>query len=355
MAEKMKRLNRTSRRNFTTYGVVILAYVILQFLGSDVLKQGGVLSFTIQGMLVPICAYVVMAISLNLTVGILGELSLGHAGFMSMGAFTGTAAAMALQDAIPSAPLRLAAAMVIGAAFAALAGFLIGIPVLRLNGDYLAIVTLAFGEIIKSIFNNLYVGVDGSGLHMSLLSDKTDLAEGGKLLISGPMGIGGIQKISTFTAGFLLILLTLVVVFNLVNSRAGRAIMAIRDNRIAAESLGLNITKYKMMAFVVSAALAGAAGSLFAMNYSTIVANKFDFNTSILVLVFVVLGGLGNMLGSIVAASALTILPEALRQFSDYRMLVYAIVLILVMLATNNPSLRNLWTRFAGRQKKEAA
>ena len=355
MAEKMKRLNRTSRRNFTTYGVVILAYVILQFLGSDVLKQGGVLSFTIQGMLVPICAYVVMAISLNLTVGILGELSLGHAGFMSMGAFTGTAAAMALQDAIPSAPLRLAVAMVIGAAFAALAGFLIGIPVLRLNGDYLAIVTLAFGEIIKSIFNNLYVGVDGSGLHMSLLSDKTDLAEGGKLLISGPMGIGGVQKISTFTAGFLLILLTLAVVFNLVNSRAGRAIMAIRDNRIAAESLGLNITKYKMMAFVVSAALAGAAGSLFAMNYSTIVANKFDFNTSILVLVFVVLGGLGNMLGSIVAASALTILPEALRQFSDYRMLVYAIVLILVMLATNNPSLRNLWTRFAGRQKKEAA
>ena len=199
------------------------------------------------------------------------------------------------------------------------------------------------------------MGVDSSGLHMSLLSDKTDLAEGGKLLISGPMGIGGIQKISTFTAGFLLILLTLVVVFNLVNSRAGRAIMAIRDNRIAAESLGLNITKYKMMAFVVSAALAGAAGSLFAMNYSTIVANKFDFNTSILVLVFVVLGGLGNMLGSIVAASALTILPEALRQFSDYRMLVYAIVLILVMLATNNPSLRNLWTRFAGRQKKEAA
>ncbi len=355
MAEKMKRLNRTSRRNFTTYGVVILAYVILQFLGSDVLKQGGVLSFTIQGMLVPICAYVVMAISLNLTVGILGELSLGHAGFMSMGAFTGTAAAMALQDALPSAPLRLAVAMVIGAAFAALAGFLIGIPVLRLNGDYLAIVTLAFGEIIKSIFNNLYVGVDGSGLHMSLLSDKTDLAEGGKLLISGPMGIGGIQKISTFTAGFLLILLTLAVVFNLVNSRAGRAIMAIRDNRIAAESLGLNITKYKMMAFVVSAALAGAAGSLFAMNYSTIVANKFDFNTSILVLVFVVLGGLGNMLGSIVAAAALTILPEALRQFSDYRMLVYAIVLILVMLATNNPSLRNLWTRFAGRQKKEAA
>jgi len=278
-------------------------------------------------------------------VGVLGELSLGHAGFMSMGAFTGTAAAVALQNVIPLAPLRLAVAMVIGAAFAAFAGFLIGIPVLRLKGDYLAIVTLAFGEIIKSIFNNLYVGMDSAGLHFSILSDTTNLAEGGKLIIGGPMGIGGIQKISTFTAGFILVILTLIVVFNLVNSRAGRAIMAVRDNRIAAESIGVNITKYKMMAFVTSAALAGAAGSLFAMNYSTIVANKFDFNTSILVLVFVVLGGLGNMLGSIVAAAALTILPEALRQFSDYRMLVYAIVLILVMLATNNPTLRSYLDR----------
>ena len=181
---------------------------------------------------------------------------------------------------------------------------------------------------------------------MSMLSDKTQLREGGKLIIGGPMGIGGIQKISTFTAGFLLVMVTLVVVFNLVNSRAGRAIMAIRDNRIAAESVGLNVTKYKMMAFVTSAALAGAAGALFAMNYSTIVANKFDFNTSILILVFVVLGGLGNMLGSIVAATALTILPEALRQFADYRMLVYAIVLILVMLFTNNPKLKQVFNQF---------
>lgn len=293
----------------------------------------------------------------NLTVGVLGELSLGHAGFMSMGAFTGTAAAMALQDSIPSAPLRLAVAMVIGAVFAAIAGVLIGIPVLRLNGDYLAIVTLAFGEIIKSIFNNFYLGVDADGLHASLLSDTTDLGEGGKLIIAGPMGIGSITKISSFTAGFILVIVTLIVVFNLVNSRAGRAIMAIRDNRIAAESVGVNITKYKLMAFVTSAALAGAAGTLFAMNYSTIVANKFDFNTSILILVFVVLGGLGNMLGSIVAAAALTILPEALRQFSDYRMLVYAIVLILVMLATNNPTLKSFFARLklGKKEEKEAA
>ena len=281
-----------------------------------------------------------------MTVGVLGELSLGHAGFMSMGAFSGVTAAIALKDLIPSNGVRLLIGLLVGALFAAVAGFLIGIPVLRLKGDYLAIVTLAFCEIIKSIFNNLYVGIDDKGLHMSMLSDKTQLREGGKLIIGGPMGVGGIQKISTFTAGFLLVMVTLVIVFNLVNSRSGRAIMAIRDNRIAAESVGINVTKYKMIAFVTSAALAGAAGALFAMNYSTIAANKFDFNTSILILVFVVLGGLGNMLGSIVAATALTILPEALRQFADYRMLVYAIVLILVMLFTNNPKLKQFFNQF---------
>ena len=337
----MKKLTKTSRRNFATYGLVILAYIILQAMTAT-----GSISSSMKGMLVPICAYVVMAVSLNLTVGILGELSLGHAGFMSMGAFTGATAAIALQNAIPSTGVRLLIGLIVGALFAGIAGFLIGIPVLRLKGDYLAIVTLAFGEIIKSIFNNLYVGIDSEGLHMSLLNDNTNLLEDGKLIIGGPMGIGGIQKISTFTAGFLLVMVTLVVVFHLVNSRAGRAIMAIRDNRIAAESMGLNVTKYKMMAFVTSAALAGAAGTLFALNYSTIVANKFDFNTSILVLVFVVLGGQGNMLGSIIAAAALTILPEALRQFADYRMLVYAIVLILVMLATNNPTIKAYTARF---------
>ena len=345
MARKLNRnltaAQKTSYMCFFTYGVVILIYLMMQGLISS-----GSITSSLKGMLIPICAYIVMAVSLNLTVGILGELSLGHAGFMSVGAFTGVTAAVALQDVVTSNGARLFIGLVVGAIFAAVAGFLIGIPVLRLKGDYLAIVTLAFGEIIKSIFNNLYVGVDDKGLHMSMLSDKTQLREGGKLIIGGPMGIGGIQKISTFTAGFLLVMVTLVVVFNLVNSRAGRAIMAIRDNRIAAESVGLNVTKYKMMAFVTSAALAGAAGALFAMNYSTIVANKFDFNTSILILVFVVLGGLGNMLGSIVAATALTILPEALRQFADYRMLVYAIVLILVMLFTNNPKLKQVFNQF---------
>ncbi len=341
----MKRLNisKTSRSNFLTYGLVIIAFVVLQIMAST-----GGLSSMLKGQLVPICAYVTVALALNLTVGILGELSLGHAGFMSVGAFAGAVASSALQNAIPSAGLRLFVAMIIGAVLAGIAGVLIGIPVLRLNGDYLAIVTLAFGEIIKSIINNLYIGIDSDGLHASFINNTIKLGQGGRMILSGPMGVPGITKISTFVAGFILIMITLFVIFNLVNSRSGRAIMALRDNRIAAESVGINITKYKMMAFVTSAALAGAAGTLFSLGQNTIVASKFDFNTSILILVFVVLGGQGRMLGSIIAAAALTILPEALREFADYRMLVYAIVLILVMLATNNPTLKGYISRLAG-------
>ena len=141
-------------------------------------------------------------------------------------------------------------------------------------------------------------------------------------------------------------------VLNLVRSRSGRAIMALRDNRIAAESVGINVTKYKLMAFVTSAALAGAAGALYGLNFSNLVATKFDFNTSILVLVFVVLGGLGNIWGSILAATVLTILPEALRGFDDYRMLIYAVVLILVMLATNNPQLKALLAKLIPHSQK---
>jgi len=346
----MKKLtiNKKSRGNFITYAGVILAFVILQIMAS-----GGMISSTLKGQLVPICAYVVMALALNLTVGILGELSLGHAGFMSVGAFAGAVAASALQNAIPMGGLRLAIAMVIGAIFAGIAGVLIGVPVLRLNGDYLAIVTLAFGEIIKSLINNLYIGMDDRGLHSSFINNTISLEEGGRMILSGPMGIPSITKISTFTAGFILIMIALFVIFNLVNSRTGRAIMALRDNRIAAESVGINVTQYKLTAFVISAALAGAAGTLFAMGQNTIIASKFDFNTSILILVFVVLGGQGRMWGSIIAAAALTVLPELLREFADYRMLVYAIVLILVMLATNNPTLKGFFSRLFSKEKKE--
>ena len=334
----MKKLSKNTRSNIITYGIVIVAFVIMQ-----ILVSGGKVSNSLSGQLVPICVYICMAVSLNLTVGILGELSLGHAGFMSVGAFSGVILAMSLQDAVPSGPVRLLLAIIVGGIMAAIAGIIVGVPVLRLQGDYLAIVTLAFGEIIKNILNNLYVGVDGSGLHFSMKSTDALGMVDGKVLINGPMGATSVTKLSTFIAGFILVLVVLTVTLNLIRSRSGRAIMAIRDNRIAAESVGINITKYKLMAFVTSAALAGMAGALYAMNYSTIVPKKFDFNTSILVLVFVVLGGMGNIRGSIIAATVLTILPEALRAMNDYRMLIYAIVLILVMLVTNNPTLKSGW------------
>ena len=339
---KISSLNKTTKTNFYTYGMVIAAFVVMQ-----ILVGSGSVSSSLKGQLVPICTYIVMAVSLNLTVGILGELSIGHAGFMSIGAFAGVIACMSLEALVPLDPLRLALSMMVAAACAGLAGLLIGMPILRVRGDYLAIVTLAFGEIIKNIINCLYVGLDNSGLRFGFLSSITslNLGEGARTIVDGPMGIAGIKRISTFGSGFVLVMLTLIIVLNLVNSRTGRAVLALRDNRIAAESLGIPITKYKLIAFVTSAALAGSAGALFAMNFPTIVATKFGFNTSILVLVFVVLGGLGNIRGSIIAAAVLTILPEVLRGFSDYRMLAYAVVLVLVMIARNNSTFKNVFLR----------
>ena len=321
-----------------TYGIVLLAFIIVQLL-----QSGGILSNSITGQLVPICSYIVMAISLNLTVGVLGELSLGHAGFMSIGAFSGVVTAISLQGSIGSNLLRLIIAMIIGGFLAGIAGFLIGIPVLRLRGDYLAIVTLAFGEIIKNVMNCLYVGIDANGLHFSMKDVASLNMQSGTVIINGPQGAMGVPKISSFVVGVVLILITLFIVLNLIRSRSGRAILALRDNRIAAESVGISVTKYKLTAFIVSAALAGIAGALYAMNYSTIVAKKFDFNTSILVLVFVVLGGLGNIRGSIIATTILYMLPELLREYADYRMLIYAVVLILVMLATNSTSAKQFF------------
>ncbi len=349
MKNYFRGLSREKRMNWITYAVVIVAFLLL-----TVLKDAGLLKSSMRGMLVPICAYMVMALSLNLTVGVMGELSLGHAGFMSVGAFTGTILTKILAESIPNTGLRLAAGMVCGALFAALVGFLIGIPVLRLKGDYLAIVTLAFAEIIKSVFSNMHLGVDESGLHVAMLGGDMGLAEDGTEIIEGAMGIRSIPRISTFTAGFILVMIALVVIFHFVGSRSGRAVMALRDNRIAAESIGIPAFRYKITAFTISAALAGAAGALFANNYSTLTAAKFNIDTSILVLVFVVLGGLGNMFGSIIAAAALTALPEALRGFDDYRMLTYAIILILVMLVTHNPTFRAAADKIAGRFKKKA-
>ena len=347
----MKQLKPHTRHDLVTYAMVVLAYLAV-----SLLRANGLLGRSTAGLLVPICCYVVMALSLNLTVGILGELSLGHAGFMGVGAFSGIIVSQSLLHAVPSAPLRLLAAILAGTVFAAVFGFLIGIPVLRLRGDYLAIVTLAFGEIIKELITCLIVGTDERGLHVIFnyrgVKNVEDLhlSPAGQVIIKGAQGATGTQTIATFGAGVLLILVTLLIILNLIHSRTGRAIMAIRDNRIAAESVGIDVTKHKMIAFVMSAAMAGAAGALYGLNYSNLVAAKFDFNTSILVLVFVVLGGLGNMRGSIIAAVLLYVLPEELRGLGNYRMLIYAVILIAVMLATNSPAARGLIARLPFRK-----
>ena len=351
--KKGLKINKTATKDYITYLVVIAAFIIITFM-----NRGGMLNKRMQGLLVPVCCYIVMAISLNLTVGIMGELSLGHAGFMSLGAFTGVVVSQSLITAIPNDVIRLVISLAAGAVVAAVGGFLIGLPVLRLRGDYLAIVTLAFGEIIMDVINCLIVGHDSEGLHVifNFRGDKTvadlNLAEGGSAIIKGAQGAVGTKTISTFTAGFVLIVITLFIIINFVRSRTGRAVLAIRDNRIAAESVGVDVMKYKMITFVISTTLAGAAGALYGLNFTGITAAKFNFNTSILVLVFVVLGGLGNLMGSVIAATVLYILPEALRQFADYRMLIYAIVLILVMLATNNPKVKNLFMKIIPVRKK---
>lgn len=332
------KFDKRARQSLITYAMVIIAFVVVQ-----ILLATGSMTSLMKGLLVPLCVYAILAVSLNLTVGILGELSLGHAGFMCIGAFTGAFFSKCAQDVITIGWLRISIAIILGSAMAGLFGFLIGMPVLRLKGDYLAIVTLGFGEIIKTVVNVVYIGRDENGFHFSMKSNMDlNMTENGKTIVKGAQGITGTPKDATFTIGIILLLVTLFIVLNLINSRDGRAIMAIRDNRIAAESVGINITKYKLMAFSISAALAGSAGVLYAHNLNTLTAstNNFGYNMSINILVFVVLGGIGNIRGSIIGAVILTLLPELLRSFNldNLRMLIYAIILIVVMLFNSAPS-----------------
>lgn len=337
-------MKKTTKNNLITYAIILAAYVVMQ-----VLISAGVVSSLLQGILVPVCAYIILAVSLNLTVGILGELSLGHAGFMCVGAFAGAFTSKCLYGFVPDW-ICFVAALCVGAAFAAVCGVIIGIPVLRLRGDYLAIVTLAFGEIIKNIINVIYVGRDANGFQFAIEKfDSIALADGGEKLIWGAQGIKKIPRLSNFTIGMVLVIITLFIVLNLIYSRTGRAVMAIRDDRIAAESVGVNISKYKLMAFTVSAMLAGVAGVLYAHNLSTLAATpkNFGYNMSIMILVYVVLGGIGRIRGSVVSATILVILPELLRGLDKYRMLVYAIVLIVIMLINWSPKALELREKYS--------
>lgn len=284
----------------------VAVYVVIM-----VLIQGGILGRQAMSIIIPCCINVMLAVSLCLLVGFLGELTLGHAGFMSLGAYAGALTTNALE--LP-ALLELFIGLIVGGIVAALFSLIIGLPVLRLRGDYLAIVTLGFGEIIKSVINSL--GFTGGARGLS--------------------GIGIYSSYRNFTFVYIIVLLTILVISNLVKSRHGRAICSVRDNYIAAEAVGIKVSKYKTMAFVISGFFAGMAGVFYAHNVGILKPANFDYNTSIEILVMVVLGGMGNIKGAIVAAVLLTALPEVLRGAADFRMLLYAIVLIAMMLFNNS-------------------
>ena len=306
---RFKKLNS----NLVSLLLVVGAYLVL-----GIMVYTNSASRQMTNMLISLSCYIVMAVSLNLVVGLLGELSLGHASFVSVGLFSGCFLSIVLLERFPALPLfvRLPLAMLVGGLVAAFFGFLVGLPALRLDGDYLAIVTLGCGEIIKSLITNLKVTGGARGIDTSSIYLKT------KPLLP---------------YAFVLVLVTMIAVINLKNSKYGRAIQAIRDNKIAAESCGIDVIRHKLSVFVIAAFFAGAAGVLYGHNFANTKAAAFDYNMSIEILVIVVLGGMGSVRGSVIAAVILKVLPEALRGFEDFRMLVYSVSLILIMLFNSAP------------------
>ncbi len=266
---------------------------------------------------------VILAVSLNLVVGFLGELSLGHAGFMCVGAYLGGKFASILMPSLDNSPLNLIASMIVGGLVAALCGLIIGLPALRLKGDYLAIVTLGFGEIVKSIFQN---------------TSKESF--GGALGLETPR----YDKDSLFIYAFAVLVITLLVIQNLMYSKHGRAITSIRDNEIAARATGINVTKYKLTAFIVSSFFAGVAGVLYSFSNYNVQSSKFGYNYSIEILVMVVLGSIGSISGSIIAAALITFINTEFAtiltgNLAVLQNLLYAIILIVIVIYGNSPAL----------------
>ena len=336
--KKTLSISRKAGDRYITYLILIAVGV-----GVQLYLNSGAASRSFKGFLIPTCAYILAAMSLNLVVGISGELSLGQAGFMCVGAFAGSLFSLFAQNAIANPLIRFPLALLLGGVIAGVFGFLIGIPVLRLRGDYLAIVTLAFGEIIKTVFNNLYIATDDTGLRVAFSVEtfnEKPLVGDYTYYIKGAQGITGTPQNSTFLIGIIVIFIAAVIMLNFIDSKQGRAVMASRDNRIAAEAMGVNVTRAKMTAFVMSAFFGGVAGVLYSHNLNTLIAAKFDYNLSILILVFVVLGGMNKMRNVMISTTVLYVLPEVLRALNKYRMLIYAIVLIVMMLLTNSKQVR---------------
>lgn len=317
MAKSRKQFNW---KQYSNYIVIAALTVIL-----SILSFAGMLESSTIYLLEKIIIAVMLAVSLSVVVGFLGELSLGHAGFMCVGAYLGGKMACLLEPSLGNGFLALIIAVLIGGAIAAICGMIIGLPALRLKGDYLAIVTLAFGEIVKSVFLN-----------------SSSESFGGSLGLDTPR----YDKNTLFIIALVLLLGCLAVIQNLIRSKHGRAITSIRDNEIAARATGINVTKYKLSVFTIAAFFAGIAGVLYSASNYTVQSTKFGYNYSIEILVMVVLGGMGNINGSIIAATLVTVLDVKLQtiltgDLAVLQDLLYALVLIVLVIYNNAPALRN--------------
>lgn len=309
--------------NYVVIGIVTAVF-------SSISLAGGMLSNSVLFLLEKMAISILLAVSLSLVVGFLGELSLGHAGFMCVGAYIGGKLACIIEPTIGNSPLNLIICLIVGGTVAAICGVIIGIPALRLRGDYLAIVTLAFGEIVKSLFQNT--------------SDETF---GGALGLATPR----YDKKYLFIFAFVLVLIALAIIQNFIRSKHGRAVTAIRDNEIAARACGINVTKYKLLAFTISAFFAGIAGVLYSFSNYNVQSVKFGYNYSIEILVMVVLGGMGSINGSIIAAALITFLNTKLAtvltgDLAVLQNLLYALILIIIVIYNNAPALKNFREKY---------
>ncbi len=327
-------------------GVLMAATIAVSY----ILVSAGIISSYLSSIMVLVGIYIMLAVSLNVATGYLGQLPLGHAGFMAVGAYTGGIFLKAVDAGSATGAsywIIIIAALVLSGIVAGIFGIIIGVPALRLRGDYLAIITLGFGEIIRVILNNID----------SVLGFE---------FTYGASGLKRIPSISTLPLVVVCVILTCLIIHMVMKSRHGRAILSIRENEIAAESCGIHVTYYKVMAFVMSAVFAGVAGCLYAGYLRTLVPSDFDFMRSIEILIMVVLGGMGSMFGSVLSATVLTILPQILYAVASYRMVAYSVVLILMMIfrpkglmGTYDFSLSRLLERFinwvTGRSRKASS
>ena len=320
------RIGKLKVSHYINYFVIGLLTLVLGIIS----LAGGRFDNSLLFLLEKITISIILAVSLSLVVGFLGELSLGHAGFMCVGAYLGGKVAAMLVPALGNGILTFLIALIVGCAAAAICGVIIGIPALRLRGDYLAIVTLAFGEIVKSLFMN-----------------SSAESFGGSLGLDTPR----FDKNYLFIICLLLVLLTLAVVQNYIRSKHGRAVTAVRDNEIAARATGINVTKYKLLTFILSAAFAGIAGVLYSFSNYTVQSIKFGYNYSIEILVMVVLGGMGSINGSILAATLITFLNTKLATILTGEMavlqnLLYALILIVIVIYNNAPALKGFRDKY---------